>query len=68
MRVQSSARRLKTTVGDLVVAAMEAALEVSRDERKAPRLAGIVLNKILKDSRLRAERLRRGPSKNNLAH
>jgi hypothetical protein len=68
MRVQSSARRLKTTVGDLVVAAMEAALEVSRDKRTAPRLAGIVLNKILKDSRLRAERFRRGPCKNSLMH
>ena len=68
MRVQSSARRLKTTVGDLVVAAMEAALEVSRDERKAPRLAGIVLNKILKDSHLRAERLRQNLSQKNTVH
>ncbi len=68
MRIQPRDRRLKTTVGDLVVAAMEAALEVSRDERRASRLAGIVLNKILNDSRLRVERFRRGPSKNNLVH
>ncbi len=68
MRTQARSRTLKTTVGELVVAAMEAALEVSQDERKAPRLAGIALNNILQDSRLRVEGFKRGPSKNNLVH
>ncbi len=53
MRVEQPVKRLRTTVGDLVVAAMDAALEVSRNQRKAYRLAGIVLNKMLSDSRLR---------------
>ncbi len=53
MRVEQPVKRLQTTVGDLVVAAMDVALEVSRNQQKAYRLAGIVLNKMLNDSRLR---------------
>lgn len=68
MRVDPRGRRLQTTVGDLVVAAMDAALEVSKDQRKAHRLAGIVLNKILSDSRLSAHRFGRDLSKKTLLH
>ena len=68
MRVNPPGRRLQTTVGDLVVAAMDAALEVSKDQREAYRLAGIALNKILSDSRLSARRFRGDLSKKNLLH
>lgn len=40
-----------TTVGDLVVAVMDEALEVIKDERKAYQVAGVVLNKLLKLSK-----------------
>lgn len=68
MRVEPPVKRLQTTVGDLVVAAMDAALEVSGNQRKAYRLAGIVLNKMLNDSRLRAHRFREDLSKRTLFH
>jgi len=68
MRVEPPVKRLQTTVGDLVVAAMDAALEVSRNERKAYRLAGIVLNKMLNDSRCRAHRFRGDLSKRTSFH
>ncbi len=67
MRVEPP-RKLQTTVGDLVVAAMDAALEVSRNQRKAYRLAGIVLNKILSDSRLSARRFKGDSPKKTLLH
>lgn len=38
---------LVTTVGDLVVAVTDAALEVVHDERKAYQVAGLVLNNML---------------------
>ena len=68
MRLEPPVKRLQTTVGDLVVAAMDAALEVSRNERKAYRLAGIVLNKMLKDSRCRAHRFKGDLSKRTSFH
>ncbi len=68
MRIEFPVKRLQTTVGDLVVAAMDAALEVSKNQRKARRLAGIVLNKMLNDSRLRAHPLRRDLYKRTLLH
>ena len=68
MRVEPPGKRLQTTVGDLVVAAMDAALEVSRNQRKAYRLAGIVLNKMLNDARLRAHPLRGDLPKRTLFH
>ena len=39
--------KLRTTMGDLIVAVMDAALEVSRSERNAYRLTGLVVNKML---------------------
>jgi hypothetical protein len=68
MRIEPPVKRLQTTVGDLVVAATDAALEVSRNQRKAYRLAGIVLNKILNDSRLRAHRFKGDLSKRTSFH
>jgi hypothetical protein len=41
-----AARSIRTTVGELIVTITDAALEVSRDERKAYRLTGIVLNRM----------------------
>lgn len=60
--------RIQITVGDLVVTAMDAALEVSRNERRAYRLASIVLNKMLNDSRLQGHRFRCDLSGRNLRH
>ena len=68
MRVEPPVKRLRTTVGDLVVAATDAALEVSRNQRKAYRLAGIVLNKMLNDSRLRGHRFKGDFSKRTSFH
>jgi len=46
MKTNRNAGRLRTTIGDLVVSIMDAG-EVTRNERKAYRLSGLVLNKIL---------------------
>jgi hypothetical protein len=43
-------RTQSITVGDLVVAVTDAALEVSKDKKRAYRLAGVVVNKILRAS------------------
>jgi hypothetical protein len=61
-------KKMQITVGDLVVTAMDAALEVSRNERKAYRLARIVLNKILNNSRLQGHRVRCDFSGRTLLH
>jgi hypothetical protein len=47
---------------------MDAALEVSKNRRKAYRLAGIVLNKILRDSRSGAHGFMEDSSKKTLLH
>jgi hypothetical protein len=39
--------RFRTTLGELIGAIMDAALEVSRDERTAYHLTGLVLNRML---------------------
>ncbi len=46
MKTNRNAGRLRTTIGDLVVSIMDAG-EVTRNERKAYRLSGLVLNKML---------------------
>jgi hypothetical protein len=63
VRVESPVKRLQTTVGELVVAAMDAALEVSKNQRRAYRLAEVVLNKMLSDSRIKAHRFKGNLSK-----
>lgn len=60
-------KEVQITVGDLIVTAMDAALEVSGNQRKACRLARIVLNKILNDSRLKGHRIRADLSGRTLA-
>ena len=47
MTTKVNVRRLHTTVGELIVAIMDAALGVSDSERDAYRLTGIVLNRML---------------------
>jgi hypothetical protein len=59
---------IQVTVGDLVVTAIDTALEVAGNERKAYRLARIVLNKMLNDSRLQGHRFRCDLSGRNLRH
>jgi hypothetical protein len=56
MRTERPVKKLRITVGELVVTAMDAALEVSGNQRKASRLAQIVLNKMLNDSRRQGHR------------
>jgi hypothetical protein len=68
MRTKPPVKRMQITVGDLVVTAMDAALEVSGNQRKACRLAGIVLNKMLNDSRLQGHRIRCDLSGRSLLH
>jgi hypothetical protein len=48
VRAVSNAKKIHVTVGDLVVAATEAAFEVASSEKKAYRLAGLVVNKMLR--------------------
>lgn len=43
-------RTQNITVGDLVVAATDAALEISKDKKRAYKIAEVVVNKILKAS------------------
>jgi hypothetical protein len=47
MKTEFKVRKVRTTIGDLIVAIMDAALEVSKSERKAYRLTGLVVNKML---------------------
>lgn len=68
MNAEPPVKRLQTTVGDLVVAAMDVALEVSKNQRKAYRLAGIVLNKMLNDSRFKEHRFKGDLSRKTLFH
>lgn len=68
MTTKPPVKRMQITVGDLVVTAMDAALELSRNERKAYRIARIVLNKLLNDSRLQGHRFRCDLSGKTLLH
>lgn len=68
MRTERPIKKLQITVGELVVTAMDAALEVSGNQRKAYRLARIVLNKMLNDSRLQGHRFRCDLSGKSLLH
>jgi hypothetical protein len=47
MRAGADIKRLRFTVGDLVVAATEAAFEIAGNEKTAYRLAGFIVNKML---------------------
>jgi hypothetical protein len=47
MKTKTNVKRLRTTLGELVIAITDAALEVSRSERAAYRLTGLVLNRML---------------------
>ena len=68
MRTERPVKRLQITVGELVVTAMDAALEVSGNQRKAYRLARIVLNKMLNDSRRQGHRFQLDLSNKTLLH
>jgi hypothetical protein len=58
--MQMRTRTQSITVGDLVVAATDAALEVSKNKKRAYRIAEVVVNKILRASTRKA--IRRLPS------
>ncbi|HEY7217946.1 MAG TPA: hypothetical protein VH985_06095 [Candidatus Binatia bacterium] len=47
MTTKVNLRRLHTTVGELIVAIMDAARRVTDNERNAYRLTGFVLNRML---------------------
>jgi hypothetical protein len=48
MRTDFDCKRIHTTIGDLVVAVADVALEVAKDKRKAYRIATRVVNSMLK--------------------
>ena len=50
MNTGRNVRRMELTIGELVVSATDAALEVSKNEKRAYQIAGIVVNKILRSS------------------
>jgi hypothetical protein len=60
MRTTSGLGQLQITVGDLVVAIMDAALEVAENESKAYQIAGLALNRVLRVSLSGADK--NGPS------
>jgi hypothetical protein len=47
MKINSNVRRLRTTVGDLIVAITDVALQRCKNERTAYRITGIVFNRML---------------------
>jgi hypothetical protein len=68
MRTPAHRKKLDTTIGDLVMSTIDTAFEFSNNRREAYRLASIVLNKILNDSRLRGHRFGRALSRRKLLH
>jgi hypothetical protein len=55
MRIEADGNGIHTTIGDFIVAVVDAALEVSKDERKAYQITGVVLNKFLRASSHKAD-------------
>lgn len=47
MKTDSKIKQLRTTVGDLIAAIMDVAVERSRDERAAYRVTSLVVNRML---------------------
>jgi hypothetical protein len=58
MKTNRKAGRVRTTIGDLIVSIMDAALRVTGNERKAYRLTGLVLDKMLQPCPVLATRPR----------
>jgi hypothetical protein len=48
MRTDFDGKRIHTTIGDLVVAVTDVALDVEKDKKKAYRIASRVVNSMLK--------------------
>lgn len=46
MKINSRIKRLRTTVGDLIAAIMDVAVEPCRDERAAYRVTSVVVNRM----------------------
>ena len=55
MKLNHNRNRINTTVGDLIVAIIDAALEYTDNTKEAHRVAGVVLVEILKNAPLGAE-------------
>jgi hypothetical protein len=56
MRTSCNVTRMSSTLGDLIVAVMDEALQVSKDERRAYQITAVVLNKVLRVSLPRTNR------------
>ena len=65
MKTNRNAGRVRTTVGDLIVSIMDAARRVTRNERRAYRLTGLVLDKMLQPFPVPATRSRNNFRKKN---
>ena len=48
MRTTSELGQVQITVGDLILAIMDAALETTENEKKAYQIAGLALNRVLR--------------------
>ena len=48
MRTTSGLGQLQITVGDLIIAIMDAALEVAENENEACQIAGLAVNRVLR--------------------
>lgn len=58
MKTDSKIKQLRTTVGDLIAAIMDVAVERSRDKRAAYRVTSLVVNRMLQPVPVVATRAR----------
>ena len=68
MRTQCNVTRMSSTLGDLIVAVMDEALQVTKNERQAYRIAATVVNKVLRVSLSRTDRPRIGACEKDWLH
>ena len=61
MRTPCNVTRMSSTLGDLIVAVMDEALEVSKNERRAYQITAAVPNKVLRVSLPKGNRIRVRP-------
>ena len=62
MKVQANVKTVCTTVGDLVVAMVDAALKAGSSERNAYRVTGLIVNTMLQPATARVRPRRIGPN------
>ncbi|MGE5304889.1 MAG: hypothetical protein ACM3TN_16385 [Alphaproteobacteria bacterium] len=68
MRTPCNTPRMSSTLGDLIVAVMDEALEVSKNEKRAYQITAVVLNEVLRVSLSRTDRPRTGAREKEWFH